>query len=676
LPLSARESEEWERLRESESRLRLACDAANLGIWDWDLITDVIVYSDTVKTIFGLPIDEPIAFEMVRDATHPEDYAVTDAMAQRALDPDVREKRPWEYRILRPDGEIRWVVACGEAVFAKVGGKTRAVRFAGTLQDVTEAKRTTLALKASEEQLRRLNETLEQKVAEQAQQREMMWRLSQDLLVVIRPDGIVTAVNPTVETLGYHVEEVVDRHFSVFVDPEDMPGATNALLHGRSTPQRDVETRVRARDGAHRWLSWSTAPSEDAVYAVGRDVTEEKAQRQALMMAEEALRQSQKLEAMGQLTGGVAHDFNNLLTPIIASLDMLQRRRLGDARDHRLIDGALQSAERAQGLVQRLLAFARRQPLQPSPVDVAELVQGMRELIASTCGPRTAVQVHVEDAAPPALADRNQLEMALLNLAVNARDAMPDGGRLSITVESRRIAGADEQMRLAPGAYVCISVADTGVGMDEDTLRRAAEPFFSTKGVGHGTGLGLSMVHGLAAQLGGALMLSSKPGLGTRAELWLPVAQAREAVPDRTRDADLEIPGSGVTLLVDDDELVRASTAHMLGDLGFVVVEARAGLEALARLKELGKVDLLVTDHLMPGMTGADLARRVLEEQPQTKVLIISGYADTDAIAPDLPRLAKPFRQSDLAQAISKISGKKGHRTVSRSEGARARGPG
>jgi signal transduction histidine kinase/CheY-like chemotaxis protein len=436
----------------------------------------------------------------------------------------------------------------------------------------------------------------------------------------------------------------------------------------------DIETRFRRADGEVRWCRIISAPREqedgslvwdgleidttdrkrleDDLRSLNDSLEKRVEERTAeLLEAQEALRQSQKLEAMGQLTGGVAHDFNNLLAPIIGGLDLLQRSGLGGEREQRLIEGAMQSAERAKTLVQRLLAFARRQPLQEKRVDVATLVQGMADLIASTCGPQVHVVVKLPPDLPPAKADPNQLELAILNLSVNARDAMPDGGTLTIAATAETVPVHDRS-KLAAGDYVRLSVGDTGTGMDEGTMARAVEPFFSTKGIGKGTGLGLSMAHGLAQQLGGALLLSSKPGLGTCVELWLPVSREGLANTGQGR-RDREAGGAaGCVLLVDDEVLVRSSTAEMLRELGYEVVEAGSGEEAL-RLIELQRVEIVVTDHLMPGITGTDLAHRIRSRSPRLPVLIISGYADLDRISPELPRLSKPFRQKDLAEALS-----------------------
>jgi signal transduction histidine kinase/CheY-like chemotaxis protein len=389
-------------------------------------------------------------------------------------------------------------------------------------------------------------------------------------------------------------------------------------------------------------------------FHLASDITARLRAQDELAKAQEALRQSQKMEAMGQLTGGVAHDFNNLLTPIVGSLDMLQRRGIGNEREQRLIGSAMQSAERAKTLVQRLLAFARRQPLQAVSVDLHALVHGMVGLIGSTLGPKIEIRVELADDLPPARADANQLEMAVLNLGVNARDAMPDGGTLTIS-GGRESVKSGQHAGLMPGDYVRLSVADTGAGMDEATLARAVEPFFSTKGIGKGTGLGLSMVHGLAAQLGGGLTIASTPGEGTTVDLWLPIGIAPPLAGDRAAVAPAR-RARGQALLVDDEELVRMSTADMLNDLGYEVVEASSAEEALGLLKTGTRADVLVTDHLMPGMNGAELAREARSIKPELPILIVSGYAEVEGIAPDLPRLTKPFRNAELAERLEALS--------------------
>ena len=357
------------------------------------------------------------------------------------------------------------------------------------------------------------------------------------------------------------------------------------------------------------------------------------------------------MEAIGQLTGGVAHDFNNLLTPILGSLDLLTRRNGFGPREQRLIGGALQSAERAKVLVQRLLAFARRQPLQPGPVDVGALVANMAELVASTSGPQIRVSVATDPDLPPAIGDANQLEMAILNLCVNARDAMPDGGQLSLSVTA---SDRPRQLDLLDGAYICLSVVDDGVGMDPETAARAIEPFFSTKGIGKGTGLGLSMVHGLALQLGGAMTISSQIGRGTRIDFYLRAGEPVSLGPP-TPERPAAAPTPGRVLVVDDQEQVRLTTAHLLQELGFTTEECESGVEAERRLLAGHNFDLVVTDHLMPGLTGTDLAVRLALSRPEIAVLIVSGYSDVETIAPGLNFLLKPFRKDDLAAAIERV---------------------
>ena len=512
-------------------------------------------------------------------------------------------------------------------------------------------------------------------------------------------DGQMTGEQPGWAALtGQAREDYAGYGWANAVHPEDSDAtvaAWNAAVAAKSVFV--FEHRVRRHDGAWRNCLIRAQPITDAdgeiVEWVGvhTDITEQRAAEQSLRdqaehlqrqvrhreraeeqlrhlnehlearviseigerrRAEAALAQAQKMETIGKLTGGVAHDFNNLLTPIVGALDLLQRKGLGGEREKRLIDGAALSAERARTLVQRLLAFARRQPLQAVAVDVAALVRGMIDLVASTIGPQIRVLVEAPHDLPTATADPNQLEMALLNLVVNARDAMPDGGTLRIAAMPETIVQDGD---LAPGRYICLSVTDTGTGMSAETMARAVEPFFSTKGVGKGTGLGLSMVHGLASQLGGALRLRSTAGEGTCVELWLPQGQAVAPLVSAAVPPVLEA-SRGTALLVDDEEFVRLSTAAMLGELGYDVVEADSAEAALALIDAGMAPDLVVTDHLMPGMTGSDFARRLLRGDPALPVLVISGYAESEGIAPDLPRLTKPFRRDELLRSLVALS--------------------
>ena len=507
-------------------------------------------------------------------------------------------------------------------------------------------------------------ETTEQILAErtrreaEASERNRLWILSEDLLARADFAGRRGAVNPAwTRVLGWSETHLLATPYVDFMHPDDAAVTLAAIedMSRTGLPTR-FQNRIATADGSWTPIGWTVSPEPDGMnfIAIGRDLSEDKAREEELLQTQEALRQSQKLESMGQLTGGVAHDFNNLLTPIIGSLDLLMRRGLGSERERRLIDGALQSAERAKTLVQRLLAFARRQPLQPKAVALDDLVTGMASLVSSTIGPKIDLRVSIADDLPPARADANQLEMAILNLSVNARDAMPAGGELTISASRASVRGR-HPAGLRVGHYVRLSVADTGIGMDEATRARAIEPFFSTKGIGKGTGLGLSMAHGLAAQLGGGLTIISAPGEGTTVELWLPVSPDAIGSDDQIRVLSRISVARGTALLVDDEELVRMSTADMLNDLGYDVVEAKSAEEALHLIEAGVAPTILVTDHLMPGMNGEELARSLRTRMPDLPVLIVSGYAEAEGIAPDLPRLTKPFRNAELADRLETI---------------------
>jgi len=388
---------------------------------------------------------------------------------------------------------------------------------------------------------------------------------------------------------------------------------------------------------------------------------------------EQALAQlfeAQKIDTIGQLTGGVAHDFNNLLMAMLGCLELLKKRLAGDPTAQRLLDNALKGAERGAALTQRLLAFARRQELRPEAVDVPGLVDGMRDLLGRSLGPRITIVEEVAARLPPVLADANQLELALMNLALNSRDAMPEGGALTISAAEEDV-GAGSGLGLPAGRYVRIGVSDTGQGMDAATIARAAEPFFTTKGTGKGTGLGLSMVHGLAAQSGGALKIDSEPGAGTQIHLYLPKAErVRGKLARKDAQADFDLTARATILLVDDDVLVSDGTAAMLEDLGHAVIEANSAAMALDLLAAKPEIDFVITDHAMPEMTGVEFAKVVRARYPDLPIVLATGYAELPAgLGADLklPRLAKPFLQRDLAQVIAQQ-----RRPARRRQGVRA----
>jgi len=654
-------------LRESEERLRLAVENAEVGFWDVDIVNDALIWPPRTKAMFGISPDVPVTMQDFFDGLLPDDREATSEAYAAAADPVRRALYDVEYRTLgKEDGIVRWIAAKGRGVFDSDG---RCLRVAGTAVDITARKAAETRLRESEARLRDLNATLERRVAEALAERRVLADVidGTDIFVQVADRDFnwlainASAAEEFARIFGVPRPKAGDNMLAALKDRPKERAAIEAVwsraLAGEefveidafgdpSLDRRYYEMRFRVlRDADGRALG---------AYQFVSDVTDRLREQNRLREAEEALRQSQKMEAMGQLTGGVAHDFNNLLTPIIGSLDMLVRRGVGSERERRLIDGALQSAERAKTLVQRLLAFARRQPLQPVSVDIPRLVEGMVGLIGSTLGPAIDVRLDLAPNLPVARADPNQLEMALLNLVVNARDAMPGGGELVIRAKQERL-GDTRPTGLAPGDYVMLCVVDTGAGMDDETLRRAIEPFFSTKGLGKGTGLGLSMVHGLAAQLGGGLAIESVPGKGTAIDLWLPVS-TEPAVGDEAAAApSAGRAGRGLALLVDDEALVRMSTADMLNDLGFEVIEASSAEEALQLIRTGLSPDLLVTDHLMPGMSGAELAREVRAIRPELPVLLVSGYAEVEGIAPELARLTKPFRNSELAASIAAL---------------------
>nr|WP_321986184.1 PAS domain S-box protein [uncultured Lichenicoccus sp.] len=513
----------------------------------------------------------------------------------------------------------------------------------------------------AEADLRRLNETLEAEVGERTRERDLVWRVSPDLFVACGHDGYFRSVNPAwTEALGYEAADLVGLRFDTLLHPDDIAstrGARERLRGGE--PVRDLDIRVRARSGAYRWYSWTCLPDGDEFYAAGRDMTARK-------ILEEQLRQSQKMEAVGQLTGGLAHDFNNLLTGIVGSLELLQTRidqgRTGDLG--RYVGAAQGAANRAAALTHRLLAFSRRQTLDPKPVDADALVDGIEELVRRTVGPEIDVVVVKTPDLWSTLCDPNQLENALLNLCINARDAMPGGGRLTIETANRLVDPYAAHMRdLAAGRYVALSVTDTGTGMAPDVVERAFDPFFTTKPLGQGTGLGLSMIYGFVKQSGGQIRIHSTVGVGTGVTLYLPCHEgAADAAATAVALAEAPRAGDGETVLVVDDEpTVRMLVVEVLSELGYHAVEASDGPAGLRILQSGRRIDLLVTDVGLPGgMNGRQLADAARVGSPALKVLFITGYAENAVVGngmlePGMQIMSKPFTMESLATRIREI---------------------
>jgi PAS domain S-box-containing protein len=495
--------------------------------------------------------------------------------------------------------------------------------------------------------------------AEAERFRRLVEAVTDYAIYMLDPSGIVTSWNPGAERIkGYSAAEIVGKSFANFYEPADRTAGI---------PQRALQTAAREgkfeaegwrlrKDGTRFWAFVII----DAIYdddggligfaKITRDLTGRREAQLALERTREALLHSQKIEAIGKLTGGVAHDFNNLLTVVLGSLELLRRYLpKDDPRVTRLLDNAVQGAQRGATLTQRMLAFARRQELDLQSVDLVELT---RDLLQRSLGPQVAIDKRFALDINNVRADPQQLETALLNLAVNARDAMPTGGTLTIAARSATVA---DDVGLKPGSYVCLSLTDTGEGMDAETLSRATEPFFTTKGTGKGTGLGLSMVHGMVEQLGGKVVLKSTLGEGTIVELWLPVAEqpAQTAAPAPPIAVPVQ-PRPLTMLAVDDDFLVLTSARAMLEDLGHTVLATTSGEQALELLDQHEQVDLVITDHAMPKMTGTELAAVIAKRRPGTPIILATGYAELPVGADaGLLRLSKPYRQEDLAAAIA-----------------------
>ena len=550
------------------------------------------------------------------------------------------------------------------------------VAFART---VAERARSAIERCRAEHALRDLAASLERKVEERTRERDQVWRASRDLLCIVTPEGRFVSLNPAwTATLGWSVETLTATPFLDFVHPEDRDStiaAADGLRQGQA--QLGFENRYRCSDDSYRWLSWNAVLRDGLIYATIRDVTEIREQERLTRALEEQLRQSQKMEAVGQLTGGIAHDFNNLLTGISGSLELLGTRvaqgRFDEVARH--VAAAQGAARRAASLTHRLLAFSRRQTLESRATDINRLVEEMEELIRRTVGPGIEIVVRGAAGLGTAQIDPNQLENALLNLCLNARDAMPDGGRITIATANLTLARREDVPRgsaLPPGDYVTVSVADTGTGMTPEVIARAFDPFFTTKPIGQGTGLGLSMIYGFVRQSGGEVRIESRIGRGTSMELILPRHAAGAAPSDagrpgeQTRDeAAMALAGEGAAgatvLVVDDEPTVRSFVSEVLSDRGYRVIEAGDGQEGLAVLRSEATIDLLLTDVGLPGgMNGRQLADAGRVLRPSLQTLFITGYAEhalvgDGALEPGMHVMTKPFEMDVLAARIAAL---------------------
>lgn len=591
--------------------------------------------------------EEEILGEHFSRFYRPEDRDA--GLPQRALATAASEGRfeneGWR---VRKDGSPFWAHVIIDAIRDPSG---QLLGFAKITRDLSERKAAETELRRSEEQFRLLVEGV-----------------TDYAIYMLDPEGRVSSWNAGAQRIkGYAPADIIGEHFSRFYTEEDKAEdlPRRALEIATNEGRFEKEGWRLRKDGTRFWANViidAIRGSDGRLLGfakVTRDITEKMESQRALDIAREELFQAQKMEAVGQLTGGVAHDFNNLLMAVLGSLEIARRKAAQGQDVLPLIDNAIKGAQRGAALTQRLLAFSRKQELTLQRVDILDLVRGMTDMLQRSIGPSISIETRFPLVLPRTQSDPNQLESALLNLVLNARDAMPDGGSVIIAAQSLQIT-KDAVPGLNAGRYVCLSVQDHGEGMDAETLANAATPFFTTKGIGKGTGLGLSMVQGLMAQSGGKLLLKSVKGEGTMAELWLPQA---EQVVQGKQEPVIEEPVAAITqlkvLAVDDDALVLMNTVLMLEDLGHSVIEAHSGDQALGILESSPDIDVVITDHAMPGMTGVQLSSRIAANWPNIRMVLATGYAELPSGSDSqLLRLAKPFTQSQLAAILAKSSGK------------------
>ena len=636
--------------RRIEEKLAIAQTAGGVGTFEYLSGFGTAEISKQFCALLGLREADVLPLRTINSVVHPEDPPIAGGSSGEVPGPSYRE-----FRIRRADtGELRWLARRGEAKRDGPSG----IRFIGVIYDVTAAKK-------AEVSLRELNQTLEQRVRERTQERDQVWKLSKDLICVATSRGELRAVNPAWGVvLGYGADELAGTSLEALIHPHDVAAVAERLsVVARGQEGGDFDCRLCHRNGSYLWFNWTARSEGEVLYAIGRDVTQRK-------YLEELLRQSQKMEAVGQLTGGLAHDFNNMLTGILGGMEIMRRRIDSGTTEGltRLIDMAIASAQRAAALTHRLLAFSRRQSLDSRAIDVHTLIGSMVDLFHRTLGENITLALRLAPDAWLALGDSNQLESAILNLAINARDAMPRGGTLTIMTRNAVLdqAFTKDQPDLDPGDYVEIAVQDTGTGMAPEVLRRAFEPFYTTKPIGQGTGLGLSMVYGFAQQSKGHLAIDSTVGAGTTVRLYLPRFRA-ETDADGAPEARVMTPrGAGEpVLLVEDDPSVRELVVEVLHELGYTAVQAKNADEAITILRSDQGLDLMISDVGLPGLSGRQLAEIARTARPNLHILFMTGYA-ADAVhrpvllGPRMDLMLKPFSIDAIALKIRGIMEGKG----------------
>jgi PAS domain S-box-containing protein len=652
-----------ETLQDAEVRAHLAIEAAEMGIWTYDPATDTLLWDERCKNLYGLTADDQVSMDFMFSRCHPDDRELLENKVRAALTADTGFQI--EHRLHAVGDGERWVFSNGRSLFEE----GRCVRFTGVMQDISERKQATQALQ-------QLNEILGERVVQRTRERDRTWELSRELLGVLRFDMTPIALNPAWEaTLGWTRAQFNEQSLCELIHPDDLDATLRetASVAGGNVTTRFVN-RLRHAEGGFRWLSWTIVPDEGLMYAAVRDITSERAvvdelaatnkrlrdQIRERERVEAALQQMQRLEVVGQLTAGVAHDFNNLLTVILTSANFLTRdlEKGVFTKSAQRLQNIREAGERGAKLTSQLLSFSRRQRLEPVALNLNDTIGGMRELLGRALGGSVWVETELAEDLWSALVDPTQTEMIILNLAINGRDAMAQGGQLRLSTWNEMVYRLPQRPEDPdPGAYVVLSVSDTGCGMSAAVLAKAFEPFFTTKAVGKGSGLGLAQVFGFAKQSGGGVSIDTAENAGTTINVYLPsIAQTATPVismSDMPGNADADDLHRTI-LLVDDDPDVRSVTSMMLSSLGYSVVEAENGDEALKKIDPA--IDLVLTDFAMPNMTGAELAEIVKREHPELPIMFITGFADIDILDVDQQLIVqKPYKEEELARKLANV---------------------
>lgn len=645
-------------LQDIEVRARLAIEAAMMGVWELDIPTGKILWDERCKAMYELPPTSEVDLDYFMSRCHKDDLPLVQKKVQQALSSP--QNYQVEFRIYLSGDRERWIFSNGRSIFEN----DKCTRFTGVIQDISERKLAT-------NQLVERNEELGLRVQQRTRERDRTWELSRELLAVLRFDMTPVAFNPAWSSaLGWSDNQINEIRLWELVHPDDLDATVRETENiARGIIATRFINRMRHISGSYRWLSWTIVPDNGLMYAAVRDITEERAvvdqlaatnqrlrdQIKERERVEAALHQLQRLEVVGQLTAGVAHDFNNLLTVILTSTTFAIRdiEKGTMAKTINRLTNVMQAGERGAKLTAQLLSFSRRQRLVPVIINLNDVIRGMASLITKALGPNITIRYELSSDLSNALGDPTQTEMIILNLAINARDAMPSGGNITLSTSNSLVQAPPSLPEdPEPGTYSVLSISDTGSGMSANSLKKAFEPFFTTKEVGKGSGLGLAQVFGFAKQSGGGVNIESKLDVGTVVRVYLPSVEEPTLIYETTVEPTSNTANRETTvLLVDDDSSVRDVTLQMLEALGYNVIIACDGIEALEKINQ--SIDIILTDFAMPNMTGAELAVKVRLTHPLMPIVFVTGYADTDALGLEATSvIQKPFDERTLQKRI------------------------